>query len=311
MNRGQLIKRAQYARNPKTKKRNKRIKTSSDIVALLKYFDEQGHENHQGITLRGTHFWRTTAQEFATTIEWQASEYISTAKGKPGAKWSCDLAEHIIASPDEGANLSTDEEAHIVLGILARICPSSPAAYAWHHNAETGRSELHIIASSFTDDFPPRLRTTALRNRHGADYLSLLYEAGEAVLGEVNRARIGVGQPVIRSLKSIRSEKKDTVVSLISKKATCESISMPTIQDVLELLRGTEWAATKHTKKSISLVSPNYTTPLHIRWAELFAAVIHDMELDAKVRAIAAKNADEDRETDKDRLPDSGLEPDI
>ena len=280
MNRGIVIKRAQYSKDPITGRRNKRIKLRDDLTGLLAYLRSADHTNHDGIELRGVRFWRTTEDQFLSQVLRQSDEYQANAKGKPGRRWAGDIAEHLIAAPDEGADLTMEEEDLMLSIILPKVAPESPAAYGKHFNPVTKRSEFHIIPSSFTEDYPAKLRTTSLRSRFNTDYKLILEEAGETALSAVNQARALVGRPLIRSLGSIRSLLKDEVVGFLCDCASEKRTHELSQDDVMTLLAGSRWAVLKRRERSISLQSQESGDKLHIRWKELFEAVQYFMSLE-------------------------------
>ena len=280
MNRGIVIKRAQYSKDPVTGRRNKRIKLPEDLTGLMAYLESADHANHDGIELRGVRFWRTTEDQFLAKVLRQSVEYQADAKEKPGRRWAGDIAEHLIAAPDEGADLTTDEEDLMLPIILSKVAPESPAVYGKHFNPLTKRSEFHIIPGSFTEDFPARLRTTSLRSRFNTDYLLILQEAGEEALSAINRARGLAGRPLIRSLGSIRARVKDEVVSFLCDCASEKHLHEPSQDDVVALLEASRWTMLKRRPRNLSLQSKETGVKLHIRWQELIDAVRHVMALE-------------------------------
>ena len=273
MNRGLVIKRAQYARSPQSPKRNRRIRTSEGLLGLIEYLDQEDHPNHQGLSLRGLHYWRTDAAHFADDLIKQKAAYMAAASGRRGRAWAGDIAEHLIVAPPKGAYLTEDEEERIAASILTRISPNSPACYEWHSNLETGRSELHIVAGSFTLAFPPSLRVTELRRFFGADYLLLLFEAGLTALNDLNLHRSRQARPPVMSLGDIRTSRKAALVNDLSNVAASAGILSPTIQDLLNLVGRTSWRVPKQSKASGSFSRDVDSTPLHIRWEELLWAI--------------------------------------
>jgi hypothetical protein len=244
----------------------------------------------------------------SSLIERQSAEYLAGALGRPGQRWSGDVAEHIIVSPDEGAFFSVAEEYLISRGTLIRLCPFSPAVFAWHYNPETGRSELHIIAGSFTEDHPALLRVTELRRCNGTDYLMLLHETGEAVIREINLARLLEGRTLVRTLGDIRDAKRDAAVAFVAERVESADIFQPTVQDLLAIFRGgTVWIVIKSSKTSVSLKRPDDTTPLHIRWPELLAAVFYRLALDSRERE-AKKAKEQCLPPDSHKRPSGGAD---
>lgn len=265
--------RAQHARNQVTRRRNKRPKTTADLLRLMDYFDDADHPNHEGIRILPRRPWRSTLDAFVSDVESAAERYIAGANGQAGKKWCGDIAEHLIAAPDQGADLSENEVERMATRILEQISPRSPAVWAAHFDSETKTWEIHFAISSFTDELIPQLRVTDLRRREGADYGLLIDEAGFVALKEANDLRVLDGRLPVRSMSDIRKAKVAAVVEVISRHPEALSVETLSISEILALFQGSSWKVSKFTKTSVSLTSRDFTTPLHIRWSSLVGAV--------------------------------------
>jgi hypothetical protein len=267
--RGTIMVRAQYARNKKTGRRNMRTKTDADLDGLVKYLKNAGHENHKGVRILPGKPWRTTFDAFIPTVVSAASIYQDFAADKAGARWNRDIAEHLIAAPDEGSDLSDAEIERMATRILEQISPRSPAVWAAHFDEESKTWEIHFALSSFTDDLIPALRVTDLRRRENTDYVLLVDEAGYVALQEANQVRVLNGRAPIRSLADIHSAKVASVVDVLSRHEDLSSKTDPSISELLGRFQGSPWRVLKHSKTSVSLASEEFSTPLHVQWKVL------------------------------------------
>lgn len=266
--------RGQYAKNRKTRRRNMRCRSVADLHGLLEYFTNTDHPNHDEVRILGCKTWRTSLDEFVPAVESARKAYLATADHKAGAKWSRDIAEHLIAAPDKGSDLSDAEVQRIATRILAQISPRSPAVWAAHFKEETKTWEIHFAISSFTDEPKPQLRVTDLRRREAADYAMLLDEAGFVALQETNQARVLDCLPAVRMLSDLHTAKLTSVADVLCRTEVPSRINDLSISELLACFEGTSWRVQKHTKTSVSLVSDDFSTPLHVRWADLTHAVL-------------------------------------
>lgn len=291
---GWLAKRGQYARDPKTKRRFPRIKSVKGLWNLINYLNDEDHPNHDGIDLAGVKTWRCASpDELVASIVADSATYVRSSRGKRGRPWSKDMGEHVIVAPPPNAKLTSEELSMIADSVLERLCPESPAVYAWHYNPEDDRWELHVVASSFWRDAAGvMLRVSELRRRHGTDYKVIIDEAVYGIALEINKIRISEGREVVKTLADIRAEKIADLSSSLSKLAVEVGLAVTSKDDVLLLLEGTHWRLSKTTAKSLSVESWAHSTPLHIRWENLLPEV---------TRRI--------REFQRDREEDKGQEP--
>lgn len=267
--RGIVMVRAQYSRNKKTGRRNKRTKTPTDLAGLIKYLNDEDHPNHDGIrTFAGTP-WRDTVDSFVSEVVAAAAAYRKISKGKAGAPWNEDIAEHLIAAPDERSDLNFEEVKQMAIRILEQVSPRSPAAWSAHFDPETKTWEIHFAISSFTEGVSPELRVTDLRRRESADYGQIIDDAGAIALNEINVARFSKGLPQIRSLADLHSQKIESVTRGLADLMGGGATREPSVQELLELFAGSAWTVQKSTKTAVSLLSQEFKTPLHIRWADL------------------------------------------
>ena len=297
--RGIIMVRAQYARDKKTGRRNKRTKTGADLAGLRDYFENTDHANHEGVRILSCKPWRTTLDAFIQSVVSRAGIYRDSAARKPGARWNGDIAEHLIAAPDEGSDLSDAEIERMATRILERISPRSPAVWAAHFDEDSKTWELHFALSSFTDDLIPALRVTDLRRRENTDYALLVDEAGFVALQEVNQGRVLDGRQPIRSLGDIHKAKVASVVSVLSRHEELSSKADPSISELLALFQGSAWRVLKHTKTSVSLASEEFSTPLHVQWRVLRDAV--GQRIKEKGLLLKRKVGDKTKDKGRDR----------
>jgi hypothetical protein len=67
------------------------------------------------------------------------------------------LFEEFIYSTPKGANLTEAERESTELMLVNEFSRHAACRVAWHSNAETGRSDLHLLIASKNDDFPSTL----------------------------------------------------------------------------------------------------------------------------------------------------------
>lgn len=274
MNSGIVIKRGQYARDKKTGRRFPRIKTVADLLRLLEYFEDEVHPNHEGIQVTKTKFWQCSMEDFSPSVNLQADAYRAMCLiGKPGKRWSGDIAEHIIVAPPPSSALTERERSLIAEGVLKKISPFSPAAYVWHYDEEEDRWDLHLAISAFEDGYP-RLRVAEVRNRHAADYRYVLDETTADIVHALNAIRAHEDRLPINTLGGLTVQKTDDLVAVLTAIALRRQLKAPTISDLHDLFdESCHWKIVKHSKTSITVHSADYSTPLHVRWVELLRAV--------------------------------------
>jgi hypothetical protein len=271
--RGIVMVRAQYARDRKTGRRNRRTKSAADLAGLKDYFEDPDHANHAGIRILRCRPWRTTLETFVPAVVSAATNYRKIAKHRPGAHWKGDIAEHLIAAPDAGSDMSDAEVERLATRILHQISPRSPAVWAAHFDEKTKTWEIHFAISAFTDELTPQLRVTDLRRRECADYGLLIDEAGFVALRELNIDRAQENRPLVRSLSDLHAAKIDSVAEVVLRHEEAVQHDYLSDSSLLALLCGSHWHVEKKSKGSVSLVSPEFTTPLHVRWPELRIAI--------------------------------------
>lgn len=287
MNEGLVIKRAHYCFSPETMRRNKRIKTASDLAGLEEYFQKQDHQNHEGIAIRPVNYWNTSKEAFIERILEGEQSYRAAAVGRPGQKASGDLAEHLIVAPDEMAFFSEDEEGFIERCVVEDVCRDSPAATVRHLNPKTGRMELHVAVGSFTQDFPARLRVSEIRRRYGADYLMILQDCGERVLDQINEARRTRNETPVRTLGTIRANHLKNLVGVLFEEAFPSSRPVKTTDDIVDLLRRTSWRIVKKSKTRVDILTPYTERPISLLWEEVLSWTQHELEFMTRERVKA------------------------
>lgn len=290
MNEGLIIKRAHYCFCPETMRRNKRIKTASDLAGLENYFQAQDHLNHEGIAIRPVTYWNTSKGRFIERILGGERSYRAAAVGRPGQKASGDLAEHLIVAPDEMAFFSEDEEGFIERCVVENVCRDSPAATVRHSNPKTGRMELHVAVGSFTGDFPARLRVTELRRRYGADYLMILQDCGERIMDHINEARRTRNETPVRTLGTIRANHLKNLVGVLFEEAFPSSHPVETTDDIVDLLRRTSWRIAKKSKTRVDLLTPYADRPISLLWEDILSWTRHEMEFMTREREKARRD---------------------
>ena len=284
-----ICKRTQYARGVP----HRRKLTSTHAVGdLLEYLNNPEHRNHKGVRLTGLHFWQANEFGFGTTIGEAAEAYRNKPKGR-GRPWEGEIAEHVVYAPPEKIYLTTTERDRIAETILTRLCPDSPAAYAWHVG-EDGRDDLHIVAGNFTRGRPPLLRITQLRQGGACnDYMMIIREIGEEAIAAINRDRAQERQ--IPTVSEVRAERRAKAGRLSIPGLVAAAIGRQRLDPELiaEILERKGWTV-RTSQKNISVTPPEKKKAYRFRWEDFLDLIGREKEARGKTR-------EEDRQRGPDR----------
>jgi hypothetical protein len=285
-----ICKRTQYARGGP----NRRKLTSTHAVGdLLEYLDNPEHRNHKEVRITGLRFWQANEFGFGTTIGEAAEAYRAKPKGR-GRPWEGEIAEHVVYAPPPGIQLTPAERDRIAETILTRLCPDSPAAYAWHVG-DDGRDDLHIVAGNFTRGRPPLLRISQLRQSGAAnDYMMIAREIGEEAIALINRDRAQERQ--IPTIPEIRAAKREAAGRLSIPGLVAATIGRQRLDPELiaEILERKGWTV-RTSRQNISVTPPERKKAYRFPWEVFLDLVGREKE--------ARENT---REEDRQRGPDRG-----
>lgn len=258
-----IFKRTQYRKDgPRV-----RLTTIRQVEGTRDYLDDAEHPNHLSVTMGGVEHWRTTEAQFLKEIETQAAAYKAKPKG-PGQPWGGEITEHVVYAPPPGSAFTDVERTQIALFVLPRICPNSPAVYAWHIG-DDGRDELHILASNFIDDTFPDLRITTLRNEHDADYRLIGEKAGKEAIAFVNTWRAVEMKSPVLTLADVREKKRKDAGHASLPELIFATLGTDLDRDnIVTLLRERHWTV-RVTPKHISVTPPGKKKPRRWPWDTL------------------------------------------
>jgi hypothetical protein len=237
----------------------------------IRYIEDKKHPDHAKVSVYKATNYRcsnATGKAFEKACISSNEAYQKSKERRLGGRKTMRLFEEFIYSTPKGANLTEAERESTELMLVNEFSPHSACRVAWHSNAETGRSDLHLLIASKSDDYPPVL---TIWNKFGGsgkkNIITAINRLSKDIINKLNKTRAKD-----KKLKSAQQVYRDILETDKDIKSLAEELAELKLAPA-ELREGLEtlgYEITRENEETVSVKFPGSLKAKRYNKANLF-----------------------------------------